>query len=145
MREVRRSALVPFTPDQMYSLVEDLERYPDFVPWVTEARVIERGTDYVIGRLGMKKAGVREVFTTRNTLRPPEEIQMDLVDGPFRVLSGQWIFENVADRGSKVDLRMCFEFSNPMLALLLSRTFEKSYTDLIDSFVARARAVYGRA
>lgn len=143
MREVRRTALVPYTPAQMYSLVEELEKYPEFVPWVTEARVLERGTDYVIGRLGMQKAGIREVFTTRNTLKPPGQVRMELVDGPFKVLSGRWTFETVANRGSKVDLLMRFEFSNPVLSLLLSRTFEKSYSDLIDAFVARARATYG--
>lgn len=143
MREVKSSALVPYTPVQMYALVEDLERYPLFVPWITQARVIERGEDFVIGRLGMQRAGVREVFTTRNTLSPPDRIRLQLVEGPFKRLSGEWTFENVADRGCKVSLHMQFEFSNPVLSLLLSRTFEKSYSELIDAFVARARTTYG--
>jgi ribosome-associated toxin RatA of RatAB toxin-antitoxin module len=143
MREVIKSALVPYSPAQMFALVEDLERYPQFVPWVTKARVIERGSDYVIGELTMHKAGVNEVFTTRNQLNPPYEIDMRLVRGPFKTLTGLWRFEDLANRGCKVGLRMCFEFSNPMLSLLLSRTFEKSCSELVDAFVARARTAYG--
>jgi ribosome-associated toxin RatA of RatAB toxin-antitoxin module len=145
MREVLKSALVPYSPAQMFALVEDMERYPHFVPWVSHARVIERGNDYVIGQLTMHRAGVNEVFTTRNALKPPHEIDMRLVKGPFKTLSGLWKFEDLAGRGCKVGLRMCFEFSNPMLSLLLSRSFEKSCGELVDAFVAQARAVYGTA
>lgn len=143
MRELARSALVPYTPAQMFALVADLERYPDFVPWVSKAQVIERGDDYVVGRLEMHRSGTREAFTTRNALTPPERIDMQLVEGPFKTLSGLWTFDDIAGRGCKVGLQMRFEFSNPVLALLLSRTFEKSCSELVDAFVARAREVYG--
>ncbi len=145
MRELARSALVPFTPAQMFALVADLERYPDFGPWVSKAQVLERGDDYVIGRLEMHRSGTREAFTTRNTMRHPERIDMQLVEGPFKTLSGLWTFEDIAGRGCNVSLKMQFEFSNPLLALLLSRTFEKSCSDLVDAFVARARDVYGQS
>ncbi len=143
MRELARSALVPYTPAQMFALVADLERYPDFVPWVTKAIVRERGDDYVIGELEMHRSGTREAFTTRNTMDEPHSIDMQLVEGPFRVLSGIWLFEDIGGRGCKVSLQMKFEFSNPVVGLLLSRTFEKSCSDLVDAFVARARNVYG--
>ncbi len=144
MREVVKSALVPYTPAQMFALVADVERYKEFVPWVSDSKVLERTDDYVVGRLSMHRGGVRETFTTRNSMRESKEIDMSLVEGPFKTLSGLWTFEDVAGRGSKVGLRMRFEFSNPMLSLLLSRTFEKSCSELVDSFVARAREVYGR-
>jgi ribosome-associated toxin RatA of RatAB toxin-antitoxin module len=143
MREVTRSALVPYQPAQMFALVADFEHYPDFVPWVSKARIIERGADFVIGELEMHRHGVREAFTTRNSLQPPDRIDMQLVKGPFKTLSGLWTFDDIAGRGCKVGLRMRFEFSNPMLALLLSRTFEKNCGELVDAFVARARDVYG--
>jgi ribosome-associated toxin RatA of RatAB toxin-antitoxin module len=143
MREVKRSALTPYSPAQMFALVEDIERYPKFLPWVTRAELLERKDNEVIGRLEMHRAGVTEKFTTRNVLDPPREITLQLVSGPFRTLEGRWTFENIADRGAKVSLFVRFEFANPVLALLLTRTFEKNCTDLLNAFVTRARRVYG--
>jgi ribosome-associated toxin RatA of RatAB toxin-antitoxin module len=143
MRQVEKSVLVPHAQAQMFALVADIAKYPQFVPWVSQARVMEQGADYVVGQLTMQRAGVRETFTTRNTMRAPDEIQMDLVEGPFKTLSGLWTFADIAGRGTKVTLNMKFEFANPMLSLLLSRSFEKSCIELIDAFVARAREVHG--
>jgi ribosome-associated toxin RatA of RatAB toxin-antitoxin module len=143
MKEVKRSALVPYTAEQMFALVEDIESYPQFLPWVSGAQLLERKPGEVVGRLEMHRAGRREV-TTRNVLTPPREIALGLVAGPFKTLAGRWTFEPIgADRGTRVELSIRFEFANPMLNLLLSRTFEKSCNELVDAFVARARAVYG--
>ena len=144
MKEVKRSALVPYTAEQMFALVEDIERYPQFLPWVGAAQVLERGPREVVGRLEMHRAGMREIVTTRNVLTPPREITLTLVAGPFKTLEGRWTFEPIgADRGTRVGLTIRFEFANAMLSLLLSRSFEKNCDELVDAFVARARAVYG--
>ena len=144
MKEVKRSALVPYSAEQMFALVEDIERYPQFLPWVSAAQVLERTPREVVGRLEMHRAGMREVVTTRNVLTAHREITLALVAGPFKTLEGVWTFEPIGtDRGTRVALTMRFEFANPMLTLLLSRTFEKSCNELVDAFVARARAVYG--
>lgn len=144
MKEVKRSALVPYTAEQMFALVEDIERYPQFLPWVSAAQVLERSPQEVVGRLEMHRAGMREVVTTRNVLTAHREITLELVAGPFKTLAGRWTFEPIGeDRGARVALSIRFEFANPMLSLLLSRTFEKSCNDLVDAFVARARTVYG--
>lgn len=144
MREVKRSALVTYTAEQMFALVEDIERYPQFLPWVAAAQLLERTPQQVVGRLEMHRAGMREVVTTRNVLTPPREITLALVAGPFKTLEGRWTFEPIgADRGTRVSLSIRFEFANSMLNLLLSRSFEKSCNELVDAFVARARAVYG--
>jgi ribosome-associated toxin RatA of RatAB toxin-antitoxin module len=144
MREVKRSALVPYTAEQMFALVEDIERYPQFLPWVTAAQLVERTPSEVVGRLEMHRAGMREIITTRNVLNPPGEITLALVAGPFKTLEGRWTFEPIGeDRGTRVGLSIRFEFANAMLSLLLSRSFEKSCNELVDAFVARARAVYG--
>lgn len=134
---------MPYTAAQMFALVEDIGRYPEFLPWVSAAQVLERGAEEIVGRLEMHKSGVTGKFTTRNVLKPPTEITLTLIDGPFRTLAGRWTFDAIADRGVKVGLTMMFEFANPMLSLLLSRSFEKNCGQLIDAFVARARAVYG--
>ena len=144
MKEVKRSALVPYAPEQMFALVEDIESYPQFLPWVAAAQLLERKPGEVVARLEMHRAGMREVITSRNVLTPPREIALTLVTGPFKTLEGRWTFEPIGtDRGTRVDLSIRFEFANPMLTLLLSRSFEKSCNELVDAFVARARAVYG--
>jgi ribosome-associated toxin RatA of RatAB toxin-antitoxin module len=144
MRDVKRSALVPYAPMQMYNLVADFERYPEFVPWVTGASILERGEDFVIGTLEMTRAGINERFTTRNALAPGERIEMNLVQGPFKFLHGEWSFTPIQDKGTKIALHMRFEFANALTSLLLSRAFEKNVGQLVDAFVNRARSVYGR-
>jgi len=145
MRKVERSALVPYTPAQMFALVEDIERYPQFVPWVSDAKLIGRTATEVTGQLEMERSGFKEKFTTRNILEPPHRMDLRLVDGPFKVLEGRWTFDPIGDRGTKIGLTIRFEFSNPVLSMMLSKTFEKSCAQLVDAFVTRARAVYGAA
>lgn len=144
MRQVNRTALVAYTPAQMFALVDDIERYPEFVPWVTQASVIERRDGEVTARLEMERSGVREKFTTRNTLQAPHRIDLQLVDGPFKLFEGQWTFDAIQSRGTKIGLVIRFEFANPVTSLLLSRSFEKSCAQLIDAFTQRARAVYAK-
>ena len=147
MREVIRSALVPQTPAQMFALVEDVERYPEFLPGVVAARLLERSDSDLVGMLEMERAGIREKFTTRNTLLHPERIDMKLVEGPFRTLEGEWTFVPIMEagivRGTRVGLKIRFEFRNPLTSLLLSRTFETTFASLIDAFTRRAKDVYG--
>jgi ribosome-associated toxin RatA of RatAB toxin-antitoxin module len=143
MRKVDRSALVPYSAQQMFALVEDIERYPQFVPWVVGSRIISRTDTEIVGQLEMERAGIRERFTTRNVLTASREIRLQLVAGPFKTLEGRWTFEPIAERGCKVSLSIQFEFSNPVLSLVLSSSFEKNCAQLIDAFVARARTSYG--
>jgi len=147
MREVVRSALVSHTPAQMFALVEDVERYPEFLPGVVGAKLVETRDQQQIGRLEMEKAGVRQQFTTRNTLTRPDRIDMHLLDGPFRSLEGVWTFVPILEdgvvKGTRVGLSVQFEFKNPLTSMLLSRSFEGIFASLIDSFTQRARIVYG--
>jgi ribosome-associated toxin RatA of RatAB toxin-antitoxin module len=144
MKEVKRSALVPYAAEQMFALVEDIESYPQFLPWVSSAKVLERRPNELVGQLEMHRAGMRELVTTRNTLTPPREITLAFVAGPFKTLEGRWTFQPIGtDRGTRVDLTIRFEFASSVLNLLLTRSFEKSCNELVDAFVARARAVYG--
>jgi ribosome-associated toxin RatA of RatAB toxin-antitoxin module len=128
----------------MFALVQDIERYPEFVPWVARATVVSRSATEVVGRLEMERAGLRETFTTRNLLHPPHRMDLKLLEGPFKMLDGRWSFERIADRGTRIDLTIRFEFANPLTSMLLSRTFEKSCNQLVDAFVARARSSYGK-
>ncbi len=143
MQETMQSALVPYTVEQMFSLVEDFERYPEFVPWVTSTRLLERGLHEVVGQLEMHRGLMRETFTTRTVFAPPREITLSLIEGPFRTFDGRWTFEPIGDSGSRVSLLVRFEFTNPVLDVVLSRTFKKSCRDLVDAFVARAHSLHG--
>jgi ribosome-associated toxin RatA of RatAB toxin-antitoxin module len=140
---VDRQALVPYSPQQMFDLVEDVVSYPQFMPWCRAAKVIERKPDEVTATLNVHKGALRTRFTTRNTLEPPHKIHLALVEGPFRSLEGQWQFEPIADRGSRVKLKLAFAFANPLNAWLLEPVFEHTCSSLVDAFVKRARAVYG--
>ena len=144
MRSVNRSALVPYTAGQMYALVADVESYPDFLPWCTDAAVLERGDGYVVGRVGMRRAGLRKSFTTRNELKEDEAITLELADGPFRHLKGSWRFEPLGDVGSKVMLSLEFDFESRALDALLGLFFEDTLNSLVDAFTARAAEIYGQ-
>ncbi|MGC3980095.1 MAG: type II toxin-antitoxin system RatA family toxin [Steroidobacteraceae bacterium] len=148
MREVKRNALVPYSPAQMFALVEDFERYPEFLPWVSGAKLLSRETDQLVGRLEMEKLGVKEHFTTRNRLQSPTQMDMELVDGPFKRLDGSWRFTAIRDaegvqRGTRVDLVIHFQFKSAMLDMLMGKAFEASCGSLVDAFTKRARALYG--
>jgi ribosome-associated toxin RatA of RatAB toxin-antitoxin module len=148
MREVKRSALVSYTPEQMFALVEDFERYPEFLPWASDAKLLSREGNELVGRLELHRMGVKEHFTTRNLLQAPHQMDMQLVDGPFRTLQGSWRFSAICDadaqpRGTRVDLNIRFEFKNAMLELLMGKSFESSCGSLVDAFTRRAKALYG--
>lgn len=145
IREIKRTALVTFTPEQMFDLVVDVERYHEFLPWVAGAQVHEKTASDLQASLTMERAGMRQSFTTRNAMQRPDWMSLKLVDGPFRRLEGLWTFTAIGDAGTKVVLDMKFEFANPVASMLFGRAFEQSVGELIDAFVARARATYAAA
>lgn len=145
MRQISRHALVPYRPDQMFALVDDIASYPQFLPWCKTAEVLQRSEHEAIARLQVHKGPLHARFTTRNRLEPPSLIRLQLVEGPFRTLEGEWRFNAIADKGSRVSLILKFAFANPLNAWLLEPIFEHTCSSLVDAFVARARALYGRA
>ena len=143
LHEIRRSALVVFSPEQMFDLVIDVERYPEFLPWVSGAVLHEKSERDLRATMEMQRAGVRERFATRNTFERPAVMTLQLVDGPFRVLEGRWSFTPIGTAGTRVELEMRFEFANPVVALLFGKAFEQSCNQLIDAFITRAKAIHG--
>ena len=139
MREVKRSALIAESPARMYKLVNDIEHYPDFVPWCTAARVESRTDSEVTATLTIKRGPLRAEFTTRNLLEPDKRVLMQFVSGPFRVLEGIWTFTPLGELGCRVELEMRFEFSNRVAGTLFEPLFENTAASLVDAFVKRAR------
>jgi ribosome-associated toxin RatA of RatAB toxin-antitoxin module len=142
IREIKRSALVTFSPEQMFDLVIDVERYPQFLPWVAGAELHQRSDRDLLASMSMSRGGVTERFTTRNEFDRPTYMTMQLVEGPFRLLAGRWTFTPIGSAGTRVELEMRFEFANPVISMLFSKSFEQSCGQLIDAFIARARQVH---
>ena len=142
MRKVNRSALVPYTAAQMYCLVKDVEAYPSFLPWCDDAEVHISEADFIEASLELHRRGISKRFRTRNVLRENEALGIELVGGPFRRLSGGWLFEQLGDAGSKVSLELEFEFENRATDILFGRFFEKTCNSLVDSFTQRAAQMY---
>lgn len=143
MTTIHKSALVPYTAEQMYALVDDIPAYAEFLPWCDAAREIDRSDTEVEARLDIAHSGIHKSFTTRNRLEKGRQIEMQLVEGPFKYLNGVWKFEPLGEHGSRVSLDLEFEFSNKLLAMTFGPFFNKMAGSLVDSFIQRAQKVYG--
>lgn len=143
MREVVRSALVGHSAAQVYALIVDVERYPEFLPWCDGAEVESRAGSEMVASLSIRRGPLRTRFATRNRLDPGRSLAMTLERGPFRTLEGLWTLEPLGEDGCKVQLRMRFEFAAGVAGALLEPLFEETAGSLVDAFVARARDVHG--
>ena len=144
MREVRRSALVAQSPQRMFALINDIESYPQFLPWCTNAQVQSRTDQEVIASIGVRRGALNAQFTTRNELTANRHIAMHLVSGPFKTLQGDWTFTPVevpGQPGCRVDLLLRFAFANRLAGMVFESAFEQTVGSLVDAFVARARVL----
>ena len=142
MHVIERSAIVTYTAAQMFALVNDVGRYPEFLPWCTGARVADESDTQRLASLRIARGVLRTEFTTRNTLVKDSQILMHLVDGPFRNLAGEWRFDAIDERGSRVRFRVEFEFKNRLTAAAMSAAFKALCSSIVDAFVTRAQKVY---
>ena len=142
MRSVRRKQRVPYSSEQMFDLVDDIERYPDFLPWCRNARVTRRTEEQVEATVEVGLRGVRKSFSTRNRLERPERIDIQLISGPFRRLEGAWSFLET-EQGCEIALALDFEVSHSPLNLLFSTVFEEIVRSQVAAFTARADKLYG--
>jgi len=140
---ISRSALVRYTPRQMFDLVNDVEAYPSRFRWCSAAQVLERDETGITARLDLRLAGLVQSFTTRNLNLPPDRIQMRFVDGPFKTLEGVWTFQALGEAGSKVALTLDFEFANRLAGAALRLGFQGLADRMVDDFCRVARDVYG--
>ncbi len=143
MPTITRSALVPYAPAQMFRLVNDVEKYPEFLNWCVDAVVLERAPESLVAELTVRLAGVEQRFATRNALDEPRRISMRLVRGPFRELGGEWSFRGLGE-GTKVALSLQFEFANPLLDGAFGNGFAGVAGHLVADFCDRAEVLYGR-
>ncbi len=139
MREVKRSALVSQPPAKLFALINDIESYPQFLPWCTHTRVQSRTPREIVATLGVRQGALTGEFTTRNKLEPDRAVNMELVSGPFRTLEGQWLLTPV-DSGCRVELAMRFAFKSTLTGILFEPLFAQTLGSLVDAFVVRARS-----
>ncbi|MAZ77436.1 MAG: ubiquinone-binding protein [Legionellaceae bacterium] len=143
MTTLHRTALVPYQPKQMFALVNQIEHYPEFLPWCHGTTVTSRTESEVIATIEVAAKGIHKQFTTRNVLQPDSRMEMHLVEGPFREFLATWQFEPIGDAGCKVMLDMSFEFSNKIMSMLLGTVFNRAVNSMIEAFTKRAAEVYG--
>jgi ribosome-associated toxin RatA of RatAB toxin-antitoxin module len=146
MKTVNKSVLIWYSPAEMYSLVTDVAKYPQFLPWCDHATVQSVDESGMTAEIGLSFGGIRQTFTTRNSHQPDSRVSMQLVKGPFSKLDGEWLFSPVGDgsqRACKVTLLLNYGFENGTLGKLVGPVFDKIAGSLVDAFVKRAQAVYG--
>lgn len=144
MTHVSRSALVPYSTSEMFALVADIHAYPDFLPGVSSVKIHSQSEDEVKASIELAKGPMRKSFTTLNRLEIDKNMRLSLVEGPFHHLNGNWSFHPLGEHGSKISMHLDFEFSSRLLAATLGPVFNEMVNRLVDSFIERARSIYGR-
>jgi ribosome-associated toxin RatA of RatAB toxin-antitoxin module len=137
MTLVKRSRIVPFTTEKMFNLVNDIEKYHEFLPYISKGIVHHRDDAEVQATLEILAGGVTKSFTTRNRLQVNKMIEIRLIDGPFRHLEGFWRFDEVPE-GCQISFDLEFEFANKMFSMFLGPIFEQIADKMVDSFCDRA-------
>ena len=145
MKRIARSAIVEHHAAQMYALVEDIESYPRFLPWCRTARVLERGAGRTVASLAVGLKGARYEFSTENTNRAPEAIDMRLRAGPFRRFEAHWRFHTLGPRAARIEFVMAYELSGGLVARALAPLFDSIADIMVDAFKRRADHVHARA
>lgn len=143
MGQVRRSAVVPYTPEQMFALVNDIRSYPGFLPWCSAAEIEGAGENHLVATIMLSLGMMRQSVTTRNLLEPGRRIDMQLIRGPLRHLHGAWRFEELGGGNSRVSLDLAFEFQNRIFKPALDKAFGRLMHTSVTAFRDRARQVYG--
>lgn len=134
--------VLPYTPEQLFGLVADVERYPEFLPWCVGARIRERRPDLITADLIIGFKMFRERFTSKVALAPPRRIDVAYTDGPFRYLNNHWIFERVSG-GCRIDFFVDFEFKSRLLQRVIEMLFHEAVRRMVAAFEGRARQLYG--
>ncbi|NOY74153.1 MAG: type II toxin-antitoxin system RatA family toxin [Gammaproteobacteria bacterium] len=144
MQTISRSALVPYSASEMFSLVDNIIAYPEFLPWCSQSNEIERDADEVHASIEINKGALRKSFSTCNRIQKNKMIEMRLKEGPFKHLQGFWRFDQLGDEGCRVSFDLQFEFSSRLLGLTIGPIFSKIANDMVDAFNQRAHQIYGK-
>jgi ribosome-associated toxin RatA of RatAB toxin-antitoxin module len=142
--KIHKRVLIPYSAEQMFDLIEAAEHYPAFMPWCARAAIVERSDEVVIADIGVNFRGVSFEFRTRNPKRRPVEMSIRLERGPFRRFEGEWRVTPLGEAGCRVEFEMRYDF-NSVMARVAGPVFDRIANSMVDAYVARADALYGRA
>jgi len=140
---IQRSALLPYLPEQVFRLVNDITAYPSFMQGCVGASILEQSDDHMVARLDLARAGIAYSLTTRNALHPWEAIDIQLEKGPFDHFHGRWQFQQLGDAACKVMLELRFAMAGAVRQVAMGKLFELVGNNLVDALCARARQLYG--
>lgn len=150
MKKVNKSVLIWYSPQEMFALVTDVAKYPEFLPWCDRTQVLEQDEQGMTAEVGMAMGGLRKSFVTRNTNDKLEgggyKVSMRLIKGPFSRLEGSWLFHPVADgsqRACRVELELDYGFDSMAVAAVIGPVFDRIAGSMVDAFIKRAEQVYG--
>ncbi|CAB5670047.1 type II toxin-antitoxin system RatA family toxin [Comamonas aquatica] len=146
MKNVNKSVLIWYSPEEMFALVADVARYPEFLPWCSHTQVLEQDAHSMTAEVGMSMGALRKSFVTRNVHEGQHKISMRLIKGPFSRLEGHWMFHPVGDgsqRACKVQLQLDYGFDSNAVAALIGPIFDRIANSMVDAFIKRAEKVYG--
>ncbi len=144
MALVEKSVLIEYSAAQMYALVEDVAAYPEFLPWCGGTEILKREGEITRAAVTIDFRGIKQRFSTENRAQPPQLIEMNLVDGPFRQLDGSWRFKALGDDACKIEFRLHYEFSSKLLEKIVGPVFHFIASTFLDAFVKRAQQLYGK-
>ena len=146
MKTVHKSVLIWYSPEEMFQLVTDVERYPEFLPWCNKGIAVEQWDTGMLAEIGISFMGIHQTWRTRNEHIPGREVRLHLEEGPFSRLEGKWTFTPLGtgeQRACKVELELHYGFEHSTLGRLVSPVFDKIAGTMVDAFVKRAEQVYG--
>ncbi|MEE9356450.1 MAG: type II toxin-antitoxin system RatA family toxin [Methylococcaceae bacterium] len=144
MTIIQKSALVRFPAYDMFKLVDDIEAYPEFLPWCGSSRILSRIGNVVEAEITVVKAGFKKTFATRNQLDDQQNIKISLLKGPFSSLEGNWTFLPLREDASKISLDLEFEMSGKLTGLAFGSVFNQICNTMVNSFSQRAKQLYGQ-
>ncbi|WP_263144767.1 type II toxin-antitoxin system RatA family toxin [Pseudomonas sp. RIT-PI-AD] len=140
---IQRSALLPYSAQALYELVNDVARYPEFLPWCSASEVLDADETHMRAGLTVGKAGLSQRFVTRNTLVPGQSIELNLDEGPFTHFQGAWQFKALGEKACKISLDLNFDYAGPIIKATLGPLFNQAANTLVDAFCQRAKQLYG--
>jgi len=140
---IQRSALLPYPAQALYDLVNDVSRYPEFLPWCSSTTVLEETPELMRASLEVAKGGLSQRFVTRNTLVPGQSIEMNLEEGPFNQFHGVWVFKPLGEKACKISLDLSFDYAGSIVRATLGPLFNQAANTLVDAFCQRAKQLHG--
>jgi ribosome-associated toxin RatA of RatAB toxin-antitoxin module len=140
---VTKTVLVGYSAEQMFALVDAVDAYPQFLPWCSGTDVSYRDETRMRATIHVNYHGAKQSFTTENTKEPPRSLKVKLVEGPFRILDGEWRFFALNEHACKIDFRLHYEFASRILERLVGPVFGYIANTMVDAFVKRADKLYG--